>query len=91
MSVSVVISSPMPCATRSSPTSAVSLIGEASGREHALRIVRALPVVRRILRSRDVPLIAKIEDDGGVSILYEAGARLESARRIKPKARRDGA
>ena|GEM_PF-1237716 len=66
---------------------AVFLIGEASGREHALRIVRALPVVRRVLRSRDIPLIARIEDDGGVSILYEAGTRLESARRIKPKAR----
>jgi hypothetical protein len=41
-----------------------SLLGEASGLEHAARVVRALPIVRRVLRSRDVPLIARIEADG---------------------------
>ena len=35
-------------------TFAVFLLGEASGREHAVRVARALPVVRRVLRVRDV-------------------------------------
>ena len=64
---------------------AVFLVGEASGQEHAKRIVRALPVVRRVLRSRDVPLIARIEVEGVVAILYEGGQRLEPPRRIEPK------
>jgi hypothetical protein len=66
-------------------TFAVFLLGEASGREHAVRVARALPVVRRVLRARDVPLIARIEADGGVSVLYEAGRRLDPPRRVKPK------
>ena len=70
---------------------AVFLVGEASGQEHAKRIVRALPVVRRVLRSRDVPLIARIEAEGVVAILYEGGQRLEPPRRIKPKSRDGGA
>jgi PIN like domain len=66
---------------------AVFLIGEARGEVHAERLVRALPVMRRALRSRDVPLIARIEDDGGITILYEDGKRLEPPRRLKLKAR----
>ena len=66
---------------------AVFLLGEASGLEHATRVVRALPVVRRILRSRDVPLIARIEANVVVAVLYEGGERLDSPRRIKPKVR----
>jgi hypothetical protein len=66
---------------------AVFLLGEASGQEHAARVVRALPVVRRVLRSRDVPLIARIEADGVLVLLYEGGERLHSPRRIKPKVR----
>jgi hypothetical protein len=31
------------------------------------------------------PLIARIEADGGVAVLYEAGRRLDSPRRVKPK------
>jgi hypothetical protein len=66
---------------------AVFLLGEASGREHAAWVVAALPVVRRVLRSRDVPLIARVEADGGVVILFEGGRRLNPARRVKPKGR----
>ncbi|MBI4953993.1 MAG: hypothetical protein HY908_18355 [Myxococcales bacterium] len=69
---------------------AVLLLGEASGHEHAARIVRALPLVRRVLRARDVPLIARVDTDGGVVILYEGGARLEPPRRVKAKARERG-
>jgi hypothetical protein len=72
-------------------TFAVFLLGEASGREHAARVVRALPVVRRVLRSRDVPLIARIEADGAIVVLYEAGRRLEPPRRVKPKGRGESA
>jgi hypothetical protein len=49
--------------------------------------VKALPVVRRVLRSRDVPLIARIDADGIVVVLFEGGRRLASPRRIHPKAR----
>jgi hypothetical protein len=34
---------------------AVFLLGEAAGWEHAERLVRALPVIRRVLRVREVP------------------------------------
>jgi PIN domain-containing protein len=64
---------------------AVFLLGEASGPEHAVRIVKALPVVRRVLRARDVPLIARVEADGVVVVVYEAGRRLDQPRRVKPK------
>lgn len=65
---------------------ATFLVGEAKGEEHARRIVGALPVVRRILRSRDVPLVGRIEADGAVTILYEGGEPLEPPRKVKPKA-----
>jgi hypothetical protein len=66
---------------------AVFVIGEARGEVHATRIVAALPTMRRVLRARDVPLIARIEEDGSVTVLYEAGARLTPPRRIKRRAR----
>jgi hypothetical protein len=64
---------------------ATFLLGEAKGEEHARRIVLALPVVRRILHSRDVPLIARIEADSSVTILYQGGEKLDKPRRVKPK------
>lgn len=64
---------------------AVFVVGEARGEVQAARIVRALPTLRRALRSRDVPLIARIDDDGGITISYEAGQHLSPARRVKPK------
>jgi NADPH-dependent ferric siderophore reductase len=64
---------------------AVFLVGEARGEAQAARIVLALPTIRRALRSRDVPLIARIDDDGGVTLLYEGARRLLPPRRMKPK------
>jgi hypothetical protein len=65
---------------------ATFMLGEATGEIHAARVVAALPVIRRILRVRDVPLVARIEEDAGVSVLYEGGKRLEPPRRMKRRA-----
>ena len=64
---------------------AVFVVGEARGEVQAARIVRALRTIRRALRSRDAPLIARIDDDGGVTLLFEGGSPLSPPRRIKPK------
>lgn len=64
---------------------AVFVVGEARGEVHAARIVAALPTVRRALRSRDVPLIARIDEGGSVLILFEGGQHLSPARKMKPK------
>lgn len=66
-------------------TLAVFVVGEARGEAQAARIVRALPTIRRVLRSRAAPLIARIDDDGVVLVLYEAGKQLTPPRRMKPK------
>lgn len=65
---------------------ATFMLGEATGEVHAMRIVSALPVVRRILRVRGVPLIARIEEDSAVTVLYEDGTLQESPRRMKRRA-----
>ncbi|MFO0567117.1 MAG: hypothetical protein U0263_15720 [Polyangiaceae bacterium] len=65
---------------------AVFMLGYGSGPEHASRIVRALPVVRRVLRSRKVPLIARIDPDLSISVLYEGGVKITPPRRMTPKA-----
>lgn len=67
---------------------AVFLLGEATGPEHASRIVQALPVIRRVLRVREIPLIARLDPDGSVTILYENGSKLSPQRRVTPKAGR---
>jgi hypothetical protein len=64
---------------------AVFVVGEARGEVQAARIVLALSTVRRALRSRDVPLIARIDDEGGVTILYDGGRQLKPAPRMKLK------
>jgi hypothetical protein len=64
---------------------AVFVVGEARGEAQAARIVLALPTIRRALRVRDVPLIARIEHDGGVSVLYDGGKQLSPPQRLKPK------
>lgn len=64
---------------------AVFVVGEARGEVQAARIVLALPTIRRVLRSRDVPLIARVEDDGGVTVMYDGGKQQTPPRRIKPK------
>ena len=66
---------------------AIFMVGEASGPVHADRIVRSLPVLRRILRVHDVPLMARIEADGVIVLLYERGERLPTPRRVRPKIR----
>ena len=63
---------------------AVFVVGEARGEAQAARIVHALPTMRRALRARDVPLIGRVEDDGGVTILYDGGKQLSPPRRMKP-------
>jgi hypothetical protein len=64
---------------------AVFVVGEARGEAQAARIVLALATIRRALRSRDVPLIARVDNDGGVTVLYEGGRQLSPPRRMKPK------
>jgi hypothetical protein len=65
---------------------AVFMLGEGSGQEHARRLSHALPVVRRILRARKIPLIARLEPDGAITVLYEGGVKLAPPRRVTPKA-----
>jgi len=65
---------------------AIFMLGEASGDEQARRIVEALPVVRRVARTHDLALIARIEPEGRVLVLYEAGEKLASPKRLRPKA-----
>lgn len=65
---------------------AVFMLGDGSGPEHASRIVSALPVVRRVLRSRKVPLIARIDPDLTINVLYEGGVKITPPRRVTPKA-----
>ncbi len=62
---------------------AVLVVGDASGAEMASRIVTALPTVRRVLRVRGLPLIARIEPDRLVTVLYEDGKKLKSPRRVE--------
>jgi hypothetical protein len=64
---------------------AVFVVGEARGEAQAARIVLALPTIRRALRSRDAPLIARVEDDGGIAIMFENGKPMRPPRRMKPK------
>ena len=73
-----------------SAKTAVFLLGEASGREHAARVVAALPLVRRLARARDVPMIARLEANGSATVLYEAGARLEPPAKVRSKGRASG-
>lgn len=65
---------------------AVFILGDGSGPEHGRRIVNALPVVRRVLRSRKIPLIARLEANGGLTVLYEGAKKLAAPRRVSPKA-----
>jgi hypothetical protein len=69
---------------------AVFVVGEARGEAQAARIVLALSSIRRALRSRDVPLIARVDEDGGVTVTYEGGKQLSPPRKIKPKVGRGG-
>jgi hypothetical protein len=64
----------------------IFLLGEASGDAQAQRILAALPVVRRIARTHDLAFIARIEDDGRILVLYEAGEQLAVPKRLRPKA-----
>jgi hypothetical protein len=73
-----------------SANAAIFMIGEASGPAHAERIVRSLPVLRRVLRVNDVPLLARIEPDGVIVLLYERGELLPTPRRVRPKIRERG-
>lgn len=65
---------------------AIFMLGDASGEEQARRILGALPVVRRVARTHDLALIARIEPEGTVVVLYEAGAQLANPKRLRPKA-----
>ena len=69
---------------------AVFVVGEARGEAQAALIVLALPTLRRALRSRDVPLIARVDDDGGVTLAYEGAKQLTPPRKMKPKLGRGG-
>ena len=64
----------------------IFLLGEASGEEQARRILAALPVVRRVARTHDLAFIARIETEGRILVLYEAGEPLASPKRLRPKA-----
>lgn len=66
---------------------AVCVVGEARGEAQAARIVQSLPTIRRAMRSRDVPLIARVDDSGGLSIIYEGGVQLRPPQRMKLKRR----
>lgn len=69
---------------------ALVTVGEANGREHARRIVGALPTVRRVARTTDVAFIARISSDCSMEITYEASEKLPRARAIKQKIRERG-
>jgi hypothetical protein len=66
---------------------ALVTIGEANGAEHARRLVEALPTIRRAGRSAGLAFIARVEADGGISLRYEEGKKLATARRMKGKGR----
>ncbi len=68
----------------------IFLLGEASGEAQAQRILAALSVMRRVARTHDLAFIARIEDDGKILVLYEAGERLASPKRLRPKANESG-
>jgi hypothetical protein len=63
----------------------VFILGDASGAEHARRITEALPVLRRVARTHDLAFIARVEPEGKILVLYEAGKKLEPPVRIRPK------
>lgn len=63
----------------------IILLGEASGPEQARRVVAGLPLVRRVARAHDLAFIARLQPDGSIVLLYEAGERLDPPKRIRPK------
>ena len=65
---------------------AVFMLSDASGEEQVRRILAALPVVRRVARTHDLAVIARIEDEGRILVLYEAGEPLATPKRLRPKA-----
>lgn len=64
----------------------IFLLADTSGEEQARRILAALHVVRRVARTHDSAFIARIEPEGRVLVLYEAGEPLASPKRLRPKA-----
>lgn len=64
----------------------IFLLGEASGAEQARRVVTAMPVIRRVARTCDLAFIARIESEGRVIVLHEAGERLANPRPLRLKA-----
>ncbi len=64
----------------------IFLLGEASGAEHAQRVVTAMPVIRRVARTHDLAFIARVEPEGRVLVLHEAGERLANPKLLRLKA-----
>lgn len=57
--------------------------GNLRGEDQGRALATALPRIRRALRRSRVPIIATVGADGIVSVLWEDGAKLERARRVK--------
>lgn len=62
--------------------------GKATGPRIADTLARSLPQIRRCLRRSHPPVIATVTLSGEVVVKWEAGEKLESARRLKPKTTR---
>ena len=60
-------------------------VGEASGAEHARRIVSGLPIVRRAARMLDRAFVARLEENGDLVVSYADGTKAEPPKRMKPK------
>ena len=63
----------------------IFLLGEASGPEHARRLVKVLPLVRRVARTHDLAFIARLEGDDRIVVLHESGEALASPKRLRLK------
>jgi hypothetical protein len=57
--------------------------GDLKGPQMAATFLAALPRMTKVLRRWDVPIIATVTADGGVSVIYANGARLERAKLVK--------
>lgn len=64
----------------------IFLLGEASGTEQARRVVAAMPLLRRIAKTQDLAFIARLEQDGRIVVLYEAGEQLKKPKPFRLKA-----
>lgn len=64
---------------------AIFMLGNARGEEQARIVVAALPVVRRVARTHDLAIIARIELDGCITVFFEGGKRLHTPKRVRPK------